>query len=141
MTIHFPKDAPALRLLLLLTLATCTRPPAPTTSAPGPALLPHNPATFHADIERLIAAKDYRSATLLLRTADPAKQVQHDPAAYAAIGGVGIYLPGITAARYDPARDWFLPGTSDAVQDRAWQSAATDFALQYNRLRAQASPP
>ena len=50
-----------------------------------------------------------------------------------------ILLPGVyPEVEYDRARDWEMPGTSDAIEDTEWQRAAGDFAERYNRLRKAA---
>ena len=50
-------------------------------------------------------------------------------------------LPGIYPnVEYNRNRDWYIPGTQDAIEDAAWQAAATDFARRYNRRRAAATP-
>ena len=84
----------------------------------------------------MIAAKDYAGATALVGSADVGRQLKHDGTGYLAIGGDKIFLPGMPQVmRYDRDRDWYMPGTSDAVEDAAWQSAATAFAERYNRRR------
>jgi hypothetical protein len=72
-----------------------------------------------------------------VHAADVDRQLKHDRAGYLAIGGDKVYLPGLGPnAEYDPARDWCVPGTSDAIEDGAWQGAATGFAERYNRRRS-----
>jgi hypothetical protein len=97
---------------------------------------PYFPESFRTEIIRLIQAKRYDVASAYLRSADPARQVEFDKAGYLAVGEDDIVVPGIDAnVRYDRSRDWFMPGTSDAVENKAWQRAATHFAAAYNQKR------
>jgi hypothetical protein len=61
-----------------------------------------------------------------------------------AIGEDDIVLSGVeNQVQYNRSRDWFVPGTQDAIQDMAWQAMATNFARQYNVARlaqVQAKP-
>jgi len=96
----------------------------------------YQPETFRSDIERLIESGDYGSATKLVNEADPQTQAHHDGGGYLAVAEDLIYLPGIDSSIfYEPDRDWEIPGTSDAILDRDWQDAATEFASKYNRIR------
>lgn len=97
---------------------------------------PYSPASFRTDIERLIQAKRYDVATAYLRSADPARQAAFDKTGYLAVGEDTVVLPGINSPIfYDRSRDWFMPGTSDTIEDMAWQRAATAFAAAYNQKR------
>lgn len=125
----------ALIIILLAVAASCDRPP---TRAPAPATVPvYAPETFRQNIAVLIRAKDYAGAAALVRAADVERQLKHDGTEYLAISGDKIYLPGLgQSLEYDPKRDWCMPGTSDAIEDGAWQRAATEFAERYNRRRS-----
>jgi hypothetical protein len=109
---------------------TSPAPGAPTTSAA------YDPSTFRADITRLISAKQYRQAVALVKAADVERQLAADRAGYMAIGLDMILLPGVyPQVEYDPSRDWYVPGTQDAIEDGEWQNAATGFAERYNLRR------
>ncbi len=98
---------------------------------------PADPATFRADVEFLIEARDYRGAIAQLKRVNPAELAACEESGYLAVGEDMIVLPGVDAKiRYDENRDWFLPGTSDCVEDMPWQRAATEFARQYNEHRS-----
>jgi hypothetical protein len=112
-------------IIALCGCASSTKPP-----------VAYDPATFRADIARLIDAKDYRGAVALVKAADVDRQVSADRAGYMAIGGLAIYLPGVDSkVVFDRSRDWYVPGTSDAIQDGEWQRVATEFAARYNARR------
>jgi hypothetical protein len=112
-------------LPLLLSLGGCAE------STP-----PYSPGSFRTEINRLIQAKRYDVAIAYLRSADPERQAAFDKAGYLAVGEDDIVLPGVDATvRYDRSRDWFMPGTSDAIENEAWQRAATKFATAYNKKR------
>ena len=97
----------------------------------------YRPADFRADVTDLIAARRYADATLYLASADADRQADFDAAGYLAVAQFAIVLPGVTPqVDYDAARDWCFPGTQDAIEDAAWQAAATDFARRYNLRRA-----
>jgi hypothetical protein len=97
---------------------------------------PYSPESFRTDIERLIQAKRYALATAYVKSVDPARQAAFDKAGYLAVGEDAIVLPGVDSPiRYDRSRDWFMPGTSDAIEDEAWQRAARKFAAAYNQKR------
>jgi hypothetical protein len=65
------------------------------------------------------------------------RQLKFDAAGYCAVGEDMIVLLGVDPnANYDPGRDWYMPGTQDAIQDGAWQVAAVEFAKRYNHRRA-----
>jgi hypothetical protein len=120
-------------IVLLTVAASCDRP-----AAPAPATIPvYAPETFRQNIAALIGAKDYAGAAALVRAADVERQLTHDRTGYVAIGGDKIYLPGLgESSEYDCNRDWYMPGTSDAIEDAAWQSSATAFAERYNLRRS-----
>jgi hypothetical protein len=97
---------------------------------------PYSPPSFRSDIERLIEARHYDLATAYVRSADPGRQAAFDKAGYLAVGEDDVVLPGVyPKITYDRSRDWFMPGTSDAIEDLAWQRAATRFAAAYNQKR------
>ena len=127
----------SLIIVLLTIAASCDR---PTARVPVPATQPvpaYAPETFRQTIASLIAAKDYVAAAALARAADVERQLRHDGTGYLAVGGDKIYLPGLgQSLEYDRDRDWYMPGTSDAIEDAAWQSAATEFAKRYNLRRS-----
>ena len=142
-----------LALLPLLLPVACddapTTPAAPLRieSPPVPAPLPastqpaYRPADFRGDVTALIAARRYADATLYLESADADRQADFDAAGYFVVGQFAIVLPGVASTTdYDPARDWYVPGTQDAIEDAAWQAAATDFARRYNLRRDAAKP-
>lgn len=99
----------------------------------------YHPENFRADIDSLIDKKQYSAAVAYLKSADPKRQADHDKQGYLAVGEVGIAIPGVEEKQrylvYDPSRDWCFPGTQDAIEDEAWQKAATRFAEQYNVAR------
>jgi hypothetical protein len=96
----------------------------------------YSPESFRTEIERLIQAKRYDLATAYVRSADPGRQAAFDKAGYLAVGEDDIVLPGVDPkVTYDRSRDWFMPGTSDAIENEAWQRAATKFAAAYNQKR------
>jgi hypothetical protein len=98
--------------------------------------LPYSPESFRTDVGRFIQAKRYDLATAYVMSADPARQAAFDKTGYLAVGEDEIVLPGVDSPiRYDRSRDWFMPGTSDAIEDKAWQCAATKFAAAYNQKR------
>jgi hypothetical protein len=125
----------ALIIVLLAVAASCDRPAA---RAPASTTIPaYAPETFRQNIAVLIRAKDYAGAAALVRAADVERQLKHEGAGYVAVGGDKIYLPGLgQSLEYDPMRDWCMPGTSDAIEDGAWQLAANEFAEPYNRRRS-----
>jgi hypothetical protein len=102
-------------------------------SAAPPAI--YDPATFREEITRLIEAKRYEDAVLLVTAADVNRQAAHDADGYLAVGEDLIALPG-AESEYDPERDWCFPGTQDAIEHAGWQDAATEFAKRYNLRRA-----
>ncbi len=105
----------------------------------SPAAAPpvYSPETFRADIEQLIANRDYERAAALLQAADVNGQVNHDAAGYLAVAQYTIFLPGVQdEIEFDRERDWVFPGTSDVTENMAWQNAATEFAARYNTMRA-----
>ena len=139
-------------LLLLLPLG-CDDAAPPVPAAPPVAVEPrpdpvpastrpaYRPEAFRADVTALIAAGRYADATLYLDSADVDRQVEHDGEGYLGVGEDLIVLPGVYPRIYfDRGRDWYIPGTQDAIQDAAWQAAATDFAERYNLRRAAAMP-
>lgn len=97
----------------------------------------YDPTTFRADLNSLIDAREYGRAVAYLESADPARQAEHDKTGYLAVGEILIVLPGVDPKiDYDRGRDWFMPGTQDAIEDMSWQLAATEFARRYNEVRA-----
>lgn len=118
-------------LLSLLTVQVgCNR--LPTVVKPPT----YRPENFRTDIESLIDKKQYSAAIAYLKSADPKRQADYDKQGYLAVGQDTLVLPGVTAPElYYPPRDWLFPGTQDAIQNRAWQDASTDFAEQYNLIR------
>jgi hypothetical protein len=103
---------------------------------------PYSPESFRTDIKRLIQARRYDLATAYVRSADPARQAAFDKTGYLAVGEDDIVLPGLDPEiRFDRSRDWFMPGTSDAVEDEAWQRAATRFAAAYNQKQSGSAAP
>ena len=113
-----------LLVLLLLVVGCAESPP------------PYSPESFRSDIEGLIQVKRYSLATAYVKSADPARQAAFDKTGYLAVGEDDIVLPGVDSTiQYDRSRDWFMPGTSDAIEDEAWQRAATKFAVAYNQKR------
>lgn len=138
------RSAVQLLALLPLIIAGCGKPaPAPgsttknNTSQGAPVTSKHDPATFRATLEALIAANKFGEATAYLELADPEAQAAHDGAGYLAVAGITIRLPGLEdeVGMYDPQRDWVIPGTSDVVEFPEWQRAAEEFATAYNRAR------
>ena len=125
-----------LLILVLLVVATgCSKAPPPPV-APAMARVVYVPATFRANIAKYVAANDYASAVALVGAADVDQLLVQDKTGYIVIGEDAIVLSGIeNQVQYDPSRDWHVPGTQDAVQDPAWQKAATDFARRYNLAR------
>lgn len=120
-----------IRIIILLSiLALCGCSASSKTSAT------YDPSTFRADITRLIDARQYRQAVSLVKSADVDRQVAADRNGYMAIGGYSVLLPGLDAKmQYDGTRDWYVPGTSDVIENAEWQSVATDFAKRYNARR------
>jgi hypothetical protein len=107
-----------------------------STQAKG-ASVKYDPRTFRADIARFISAGRFSNAVALVKVADIDRQGKFDGTGYLAVGEDMIVLPGVYPnVDYDPKRDWYMPGTQDAIQDRTWQAAATDFATRYNLRRA-----
>lgn len=105
----------------------------PTASPTSPK---YDPISFRVDITRLISAKQYRQAVALVKAADVDRQLAADGAGYMAIGEDMILLPGVyPQVEYDASRDWYVPGTQDAIQDSEWQKVATNFAERYNLRR------
>ena len=96
----------------------------------------YGPASFRGDLEQLIRAKRYGVAIAYVRSADPERQAEFDKVGYLAVGEDMIVLPGApSSVSYDRSRDWFMPGTSDAIENAEWQRVATEFAAAYNRRR------
>jgi hypothetical protein len=136
-----------LTIIIVVALALCgcsERPSSATTStavtspatAPSNVSVAYNPATFRADITRLISAKQYRQAVALVKSADVDRQLVADRDGYIAIGMDMILLPGVyPQIEYDRSRDWEVPGTSDVIEDGEWQAVATEFAERYNLRR------
>jgi hypothetical protein len=123
-------------IVLLLCLAGCGQDQSVHTRNASRGALAFRPETFREDINSLIAQREYAAATEYLDSANAAQQAQFDKNGYLAVGEDAIVLPGIAPSiYYDRKRDWFMPGTSDAIEDIAWQEAATTFAEEYNRAR------
>jgi hypothetical protein len=122
-------------LASLVVLAACTKPmPAPVAAAP--VAVTYVPTTFRADVAKYVAATDYASAVALVTAADVNQQLAQDKTGFIAIGEDAIVLSGIeNQVQYNASRDWYVPGTDDAIRDMAWQKAATHFARQYNVAR------
>jgi hypothetical protein len=92
--------------------------------------------SFRTELARLINAGDFEGAVAFLRSSDPARQAAFDKTGYLAVGEDMVVLPGVrSGVRYDPARDWFIPGTSDVVRNPIWQQEAREFAAAYNKNR------
>ena len=127
---------------LVLSCSGCSEEPAAAPSGPAAGTVTHEyPAgTFRGDIERHIASGRYADAVKVVKDVDVDALVAADQAGYMAIGLDMILLPGAYPdVDYEPGRDWFIPGTSDAIEDHAWQFAATTFAEKYNMKRLAAS--
>ena len=125
-------------IILMLCLAGCDRPQEPrsVTRNDWSKVAAFQPETFREDLNSFILRKEYAAATAYLKSADASWQAQFDKAGYLAVGEDWIDLPGVAPPiYYDQERDWFMPGTSDAIEDMAWQQAATEFAEEYNRAR------
>lgn len=124
-------------LPLLLLLAVGCSHAGSVGEAPSASPIFYDPATFREEITRLIDAKRYDDAVLLVAAADVDRQVAHDARGYLAVGEDLIVLPGVyPEIDYDRERDWYFPGTQDAIEHAGWQDAATEFAERYNRRRA-----
>lgn len=96
----------------------------------------YQPDTFREDLRALIEKKQYRKAIKLLDRVDIQTQLAHDGQGYVLIAEDLIFRPGVPAESSDPEDgDWEIPGTSDAIQNWAWQEAATSFAERYNAAR------
>lgn len=97
----------------------------------------YQPKTFRTEVEQLIADERYADAARYLQRADPQRQADYDGSGYMAVAEDLILLPGVHPDVYynDGPDDWEIPGTSDAILDKAWQDAATDFATRYNLIR------
>jgi len=126
-------------MLIVILLAGCENRAGTSPNVPesGSVIVPtYSPETFRRDVSDLISSKRYSNAVAFLRTVDPKRQAFHDETGYYAVGEDLIVLPGVDpTVVYDRNRDWQFPGTSDAVEDLAWQRAATDFAVRYNQNR------
>jgi hypothetical protein len=102
----------------------------------------YDPETFREEVTRLIDAKQYAVAVAFLDSVDIKRQAEFDRTGYIAVGEIMIVLPGVDrTVDYDRSRDWFMPGTSDVVEDGNWQRAATEFAAAYNQHRSRDKPP
>ena len=124
-------------IVLLLSLTGCGPDQSMHTRSASRGVVAFRPETFREDVNSLIAQKEYAAATEYLKSANAAQQAQFDKTGYLAVGEYGIELPGVAPPIfYDRERDWFVPGTSDAIEDVSWQKAATEFAKRYNRTRA-----
>lgn len=112
--------------------------PTPVAATTQPA---YRPKDFRADVTAMIDAGRYADATLYLASADVNRQVEFDGEGYLGVGEDLIVLSGVyPRVEFDRGRDWYIPGTSDAIEDAAWQAAATDFAERFNRRRDAAAP-
>jgi hypothetical protein len=101
----------------------------------------HDPETFREVLTELIADEKYDVAVAYLAAAEPELLASHDGSGFLAVAEEGIFLPGVDEGEvgfYDESRDWEIPGTSDTPTEESepWQAAATDFAAEYNRIRA-----
>jgi hypothetical protein len=100
----------------------------------------YRPETFRSDVRALAGAARYAEAAAYLRSVDLTAQLRHDRTGYVAVALDNIVLPGAPAGvRYDRARDWCVPGTSDALESEAhaaWVGAAVRFAEAFNRRRS-----
>ena len=102
----------------------------------------YQPETFRADIETMVRNEQYRDAIRLLVQADIDVQLDHDEEGYLLIAEDLIYRPGVPDEFSFPEHgDWEIPGTSDAVINKAWQEAATSFARRYNEARWELDHP
>ena len=135
------KSRNALAVACILATAGCGG-PSPSAPAPPTPVPVYSPATFCADIESLIADERYDDAVAYVQSADATQQVRYDGGGFLAVGEDMVVLPGVDpSVFFDRDRDYFLRGTQDAIQDWAWQQAATEFAREYNRLRLAANSP
>lgn len=124
-------------IVLLLSLTGCGQDQSAHTRNVSRSAIAFRPETFREGVNSLIAQKEYAAATEYLNSANAVQQAQFDKTGYLAVGEDGIELPGVAPSIfYDRERDWFVPGTSDAIEDVSWQNAATEFAERYNRTRA-----
>lgn len=106
----------------------------PSENAEPPA---YSPETFRAEVERLVTSGNFDGAARLLESTDVERQLEHDAAGYLAVAEYMIMLPGVRdEVEFDRQRDWIFPGTSDVIENAAWQKAATEFATRYNTRRA-----
>lgn len=109
---------------------------------PAPALptIDAEPSTFLSDIERLISHGRYTDATRLLKAASATKQlayaIENSDYRYLAVAEDAIYFPGLADIAADEHEYWLFPGTSDVIEDFAWQQAVTSYAATYNRQLA-----
>jgi hypothetical protein len=123
-------------IILFLCLSGCGQDQSENTRNASHGAIVFRPETFREDVNSLIAKKEYAAATEYLNSVNAAQQAQFDKIGYLAVGEFGIELPGVAPSIfYDRERDWYVPGTSDAIEDVSWQKAATEFAERYNRAR------
>jgi len=97
---------------------------------------PSSTDSFRMVVSDLIEARRYRDAVVYLKNGDAQLQANYDKTGFLAVGEDLIVLPGVYPEHdYVRDRDWFIPGTSDAIEDEAWQNIATEFAKRYNQHR------
>ena len=95
------------------------------------------PDSFRDTITSLIQEEHYCDAVAYLESVDPAVQAAYDEKGYLAVAEDLIVLPGVYPDIEPAADDWCFPGTQDAIQDKQWQDAATEFAARYNVIRRE----
>jgi len=96
----------------------------------------YSTAAFRSVVSDLIDEKRYQDAVAYLESGDARLQAEYDKTGFLAVGEDLIVLPGVYPEhRYERQRDWFIPGTSDVIEDDTWQNVATKFAEQYNQHR------
>lgn len=118
-----------LRLLMVVWVLFCVM---TTSCGQSPE---YKPETFRQTIESLIQEGRYADAVGYLDKADPIELAKHDKQGYLAVAEDLIVLPGVYPGIEPSAEDWCFPGTQDAIEDAAWQEAATKFATTYNLFR------
>lgn len=112
-------------LLLLVAHYGCADHPGGSQGQPSL----YDPASFRADITRLIEVGRYADTVALGRTVDVDRQVVPDDSGYLAVGWI------TTEVFYDSDRDWYIPGTQGAIEEAEWQFTAHEFAVRYNPQR------
>ena len=125
-------------LILLLVTLGCSKTTeiSPFDDRPTSTIPEFATSTFRSDVSELIAQNRYIAAVNYIKTADPSVLADYDKVGFLAVGEDLIVLPGVYPGHdYVRDRDWFIPGTSDSVENDAWQNTATEFAARYNRHR------